>query len=311
MVAVATRPPPPPIDPAYTPDVAITKLPANAPIDTILEVLNRDGGLILENLASQDEMDSITKEMEESANEVDGLPHTAFPQIPKETRLVGGLVGRSKTVAAICERPVLMKLREEILTDHFPITREGITDQYRIDPLLSISLSFQIGTGAPRQALHRDDAIHGIKHNAPFVLKKASQFACLIAGVDTTRENGATMFVPGSHRWDDSRQPRVDEICFAEMERGSALIFMGSAYHGGGHNSVPNMHRVVHGLFFVRGTLRTEENQFLAVPHSKVLQMTPTMQNLLGYKKPDSALGLVDNRDPSTDLAGVFQRLNA
>ena len=71
------------------------------------------------------------------------------------------------------------------------------------------------------------------------------------------------------------------------------------------------MYRVVHGLFFVRGTLRQEENQFLAVPHSKVLQMTQTMQNLLGYKKPDSALGLVDNRDPSTDLAGVFQRLKA
>lgn len=93
------------------------------------------------------------------------------------------------------------------------------------------------------------------------------------------------------------------------MEPGSALVFMGSAYHGGGHNSVPNMRRIVHGLFFIRGTLRQEENQFLAIPHSKVLQMTPTMQNLLGYKKPDPALGLVDNRDPTTDLEGTFRRL--
>ncbi|KAH8587743.1 hypothetical protein B0O99DRAFT_526259 [Bisporella sp. PMI_857] len=311
MVARATRLQPVPIDPAYTPDVEITRLPANAPIEKILDVLDCEGGLILENLVSQDELDSIAKEIEESAKEEDGLPHTAFPQIPTETRLVSCLVGRSKTVAAICETPVLAKLREEVLTDHFSVTREGVTDHYRIDPLLSISLSLQIGTGAPRQALHRDDSVHGIKHNVPFDLKKASQFACLIAGCQTTRENGATMFVPGSHRWDDNRQPQVDEICFAEMERGSALIFMGSAYHGGGHNSVLNMHRVVHGLFFVRGILRQEENQFLAVPYSKVLQMTPTMQALLGYKKPDSALGLVDGRDPSTDLAGVFQRLNA
>ncbi|RDW72861.1 putative phytanoyl-dioxygenase protein [Coleophoma cylindrospora] len=311
MLATTVRPPPAPIDPSYKPDVEITKLPANSSMERILEVLDRDGGLILENLASEDELDNIAKEIEASAIKEDELPHSAFPQIPSQTRLVSGLVGRSKTVAAICETPVLTKLREEILTDHFSITREGITDQYTIDPLLSISLSFQIGTGAPRQALHRDDSVHGIDHTAPFNLKKASQFACLIAGCQTTKENGATMFVPGSHRWDDTRQPRVDEICFAEMERGSALIFMGSAYHGGGHNSVPNMSRIVHGLFFVRGILRQEENQFLAIPHQKVLQMTPTMQNLLGYKKPDSALGLVNNRDPSMDLAGVFRRLNA
>lgn len=93
------------------------------------------------------------------------------------------------------------------------------------------------------------------------------------------------------------------------MDPGSALIFMGSAFHGGGHNSVPNTSRIVHGLFFVRGIFRQEENQFLAVHHKKVLQMTPTMQSLLGYKKPDSSLGLVENKDPCTDLAGMFQRL--
>lgn len=91
------------------------------------------------------------------------------------------------------------------------------------------------------------------------------------------------------------------------MEAGSALIFMGSAFHGGGHNSLPDVTRVVHGLFFIRGILRQEENQFLAIPHSKVLQMSPAMQSLLGYKKPEAALGLVDNNDPCTNLASVLQ----
>ncbi|KAH8895572.1 hypothetical protein GQ53DRAFT_715289 [Thozetella sp. PMI_491] len=311
MAQVATRPAPAPIDPAYEPAVSITKLPATASVDEILAILDRDGGVILESFASQAELRNIEVEIEESKTSEDGQPHTGFPQIPSQTHLVPGLVGRSKTMASLCERPVLARLREEILTDHFSITREQFTDQYHIDPLLSISLSFQIGTGAPRQALHRDDAVHGIDHSIPFNLKKASQFACLVAGCRTTRMNGATMFVPGSHRWDDSRQPRVDELCFAEMEAGSALIFMGSAFHGGGHNSVRDSFRVVHGLFFVRGILRQEENQFLAIPHSKVLRMTPAMQSLLGYKKPDSALGLVDNRDPCTNLASVFQRLSA
>lgn len=217
MAQVAPRPSPLPIDPGYKPDVAIAKIPANAPIERILEVLDRDGGVILENLASPEDLENIAKELEESRRAGDEQPHAGFPNIPSETRLVAGLVGKSKTMAGICERPVLTKLREEILTHRFAVTREAFTDHYKIDPLLSISLSFQIGTGAPRQALHRDDAIHGISHDAPFDLKKASQFACLIAGCKTTRENGATMFVPGSHRWDDSRQPRVDELCFAGM----------------------------------------------------------------------------------------------
>lgn len=215
MAQVATRRYPEPLDPSYVPEVSITKLPATAPIEKILAILDRDGGIILEDFATAEELQSIESEIKESEREDNGKTHTGLPIIPSETRVVPGLVGRSKTVAELCERPVLNQLREEILVDRFSVTREQFTDHYKIDPLLSISLSFQINTGAPRQSLHRDDAIHGTKHNAPFDLKKASQFACLIAGCETTRANGATMFVPGSHRWDDDRLPRVDELCFA------------------------------------------------------------------------------------------------
>lgn len=93
------------------------------------------------------------------------------------------------------------------------------------------------------------------------------------------------------------------------MEAGSALIFLASTFHGGGHNSVPNFVRTMYSLFFVRGNLRTEENQFLAVPHSKVKKMTPKMLELLGYTKPTTALGVVDNGSPHEDLEGIFARL--
>jgi swainsonine biosynthesis dioxygenase SwnH1/2 len=92
------------------------------------------------------------------------------------------------------------------------------------------------------------------------------------------------------------------------MSPGSALLFLGSAYHGGGHNST-DAFRTVYGLFFCRGTLRQEENQFLAVPHSTVMKMTPGMQALLGYKKPNTVLGIVGNSDPMADLGGVLGRV--
>lgn len=96
-----------------------------------------------------------------------------------------------------------------------------------------------------------------------------------------------------------------------EMSPGSALIFLASCYHGGGHNSVPDSVRKVHGLFFVRGTMRTEENQFLAVPHSKVLTMSPKILSLLGYKKPDSVLGIVENMDPMAILPEALKMVAA
>jgi hypothetical protein len=62
----------------------------------------------------------------------------------------------------------------------------------------------------------------------------------------------------------------------------------------------------IHGPFFIRGTLRTEENQFLAVPRSKVLNMSNKMLSLLGYKKPSTVLGIIENQDPSLVLRAVF-----
>lgn len=95
-----------------------------------------------------------------------------------------------------------------------------------------------------------------------------------------------------------------------EMDPGSVLIFLASCYHGGGHNSVRGEVRKVHGLFFVRGTMRTEENQFLAIPRSKALKMSDGMLSLLGYKKPTTVLGIVDNEDPVINLEAVLSKAN-
>lgn len=70
---------------------------------------------------------------------------------------------------------------------------------------------------------------------------------------------------------------------------------------------MPGEVRKIHGLFFIRGTLRTEENQFLAIPRSKVAKMGPKMLSLLGYKKPSTVLGIVENEDPAANLQAAFE----
>ncbi|KAI4251584.1 MAG: hypothetical protein LQ352_004770 [Teloschistes flavicans] len=301
---------PEPFPPNYRPSIHIAELSASAPVEEILSVIDRDGGVILNSLVSHEELRAIDKELERFVKGDRGEDEGFFKGlVPQETILIGGLVGKSDTLANICEHPVLEELRREILTDHGTRRVENYDLPYHIDPLLSVSLSFRIRYGAVRQRLHRDDGTHLIEHESkPYRLNNAAQLGCLIAGVETTQANGATMFFPGSHRWDDKRQPRLDEVTFAEMKPGAALIFLASCWHGAGHNSVPGFTRVLHGLFFVRGTMRTQENQFLAIPRSKALTMSPKMLNLLGYKQPAAALGMVENGDPMSDLAGFLGR---
>ncbi|KAK3326652.1 phytanoyl-CoA dioxygenase [Apodospora peruviana] len=300
--------------PDYKPSVRISELPASAHMDEILAVLDRDGGVILSDLVTLEQLASIDDEIEaymtkDNRDDDEGFFKTLIPQ---ETVLIGGLVGKSDTLAKICgEHPALEALRREILTDVGTRKVEGYDLPYHIEPLLSVSLSFRVGYGAVRQRLHRDDGTHLIEHESkPYHLKNSAQLGCLIAAVETTQASGATMFIPGSHRWDDRREPRLDEVTFAEMKPGAALVFLAACWHGAGHNSVPGFTRVLHGLFFCRGTLRTQENQFLAVPRSKALTMSPQMLSLLGYKQPGAALGMVENGDPMLDLPGFIAAAN-
>lgn len=209
--------PPAPIDPSYIPATSIATLPANSAIEEILSIIERDGGVILTDFATPEQLAAIDDDVEAYRERTKTTEKSALAIIPKETLAIPGLVGKSATIAKVCESPVLEGLRTHILQDRFSVIYEDSVEEYTIDPLLSISLTFYIGPGAPRQRLHRDDNVHGIKHGGQFELRKASQFGCLIAGSRTTRENGATMFVPGSHKWDDTRRPRLDEICFAGM----------------------------------------------------------------------------------------------
>jgi len=228
-MAVTVPPQPAPIDKAYKPKVSIAKLRATDPIEDILAIIDRDGGVILEDFATAAELEAVDQDVEAYKRDHPEQPNTGIPILPKETYSVPGLVGQSDTAAQFCEHPVLEQLRTAILQERFIARREGVEEQNVIDPLLSISITLHIRYGAPRQLLHRDDNIHGIRHPVP--LEKASQFGCLIAGCKTRRENGATMFVPGSHRWDDEREPRLDELCFAGKTSHNPGLSCNALYH--------------------------------------------------------------------------------
>ena len=59
---------------------------------------------------------------------------------------------------------------------------------------------------------------------------------CVTALTKTTKENGATIVIPGSHLWEPERCPYDEEAIPVELNPGDALIFVGNMYHAGGGN---------------------------------------------------------------------------
>ena len=148
--------------------------------------------------------------------------------------------------------------------------------------------------GCSAQDLHRDDGSYPVpaRPRLPLVVTAA------IALDDFTATNGATRLVPGSCWWPADRRPIADEEIACAMAAGSVLLWDGAMFHGGGANVSENRSRRTLTLNYARGWLRTQYNQFLSVPHARVLAMPLQLQNDLGYRLTLRGLGSCDNDDP-------------
>jgi len=130
---------------------------------------------------------------------------------------------------------------------------------------------------------------------------------CVAATVKTTKANGATVLIPGSHKWKDDRCPYDHEAVPAELEPGDATIFLGSTYHAGGANTTVDEVRETVGIFLTKGTYRQVENQYLTVPPEKAAGLSPRAQRLLGYGVSPPFCGFGnDYKDPMQGLFGVI-----
>ena len=94
--------------------------------------------------------------------------------------------------------------------------------------------------------------------------------------------NGATLLVPGSHRWPSDRQPVAAEIVPAEMPAGAVLFWLGGLLHGAGAN-VSQDWRYGVILTYSVGWVRQEENQYLDVAPERVAELSPEVKRLVGF----------------------------
>lgn len=280
---------------------------ATADADAVHAAIERDGAAIIEGLLPLEIVERVNDEVESSVAAADP-EEPLFNPILQEfhgpfTKQVAGVPGisRSFAVEVMCH-PLLLALCDRVLLPSCA--------RYQ----LNLGHLLQRGPGSGEQWLHRDELVWSdVPRPHPEL-----QLASVIAFVDFTRENGATRVVPGSHRWPErqllpaeqmaSSPPAPEQIAYAEMPAGSAVVYSGGTIHGGGANTTDIPRRGAH-LSYCLGWLRTEENNYLSTPPAVAARLPRTAQELLGYAVHDSIprgggyLGMVRLQDPVELLA--------
>ena len=261
-------------------------MPAGTDPDLIAQALDDTGAVVVTGLLDQTARNAVTTELApymESTRVIEDDDPTQF--YPGHTRRTSALVARSETVGKL-----VIDEGSLHLCDHF------LTPNSEFGYQLHVSAALEVGPGARQQLLHRE---HGsftfFPHPRPNMI-----VASMWAITDFRPDNGATLIVPGSHKWAEDRQATESEIVAAEMPAGSVLYWMGGTLHGAGANTSTDWRYGVI-LTYSLGWLRQEENQYLDVPPEVARNLPQKLRDMIGYKMYH-ALGYSMNRDSSKSL---------
>ena len=270
----------------------IEHLQASEPKESVLEVLQRDGVVVVEGMLEPALREQLNRDLDPY---LAGASLTAPEQNPffqaflgDRTRRIGAIPAKSRAFCDVLTHPLLLALCDEILL--------SACSSYQ----MNVGQVIEVGPGAVAQMLHRDEDVWvHVPRPAPMF-----QVSSMTALVDFTEEIGATRMVPGSHAWERDRQPEDHEVAVAAMPAGSIAIYLGPTFHGAGANTTAEKWRRGIHLSYVVGWLRTEENNTLCVPPEVAHELPERVQELLGYGMHDAidagggVAGYVELRDP-------------
>jgi len=202
----------------------------------------------------------------------------------QRTKRFGGLLKRTPHAAEFVQHPLVLDAVQTILGP--------FCDRIQ----LNLAQIIDIWPGEPEQVPHRDqDMWGGPKGEMEYlvnVIWPLSPFR---------RENGATVLWPGSHGRRCGEKPGRDEAVYAEMDPGSALLFLGSAMHCGGANRT-QLPRTAMVVGYSLGWLKPHEAQWLVYPPDVARTFAPDLAALVGYQQHRPNLGNYEGQCPSVLL---------
>jgi Phytanoyl-CoA dioxygenase (PhyH) len=200
------------------------------------------------------------------------------------TKRFGRLLTRSPLASKLVEHPLVLGITRRILGPWCDTIQLNLTQALAIHP------------GAPPQLPHRDQNMwRGAIGQTEYLVNVMWPFTRY------THENGATIIWPNSHgKRALDPEPPPGEFA-AELDPGSALLFLGSTLHGAGGNASKGVRRGAI-VSYCLGWLKPYENQWLAYPPEIARHFSPELAALVGYQQHRPNLGNYEGQCPSVLL---------
>ena len=260
--------------------MTVESLDRSAAVDEILPVLERDGVVVIRDIASPETMGRLLADIGPAleAEKPGGGEFFGY-----RSKRVGGIVSRTPVFSELIVDPLLLGLADAVLLPN--------CETYQI-PLSGL---VQVWKGGEPQPLHRDtvgyDPYLKLGPGVPEIVLSA-----MWAVSDFSADNGATRFARGSHLWEPERKATDADIVQAVMPRGSVALWLGATLHGMAvnHTDTPRT-GMVSG--YCVGWLRQEENQYVVCPPDIAATLPEKVQQLIGYRAHSPRLGWVEGRD--------------
>lgn len=239
-------------------------------VDRILAAVERDGGCIALNLLDEALCDTL---LEDFGRHLDDMPwgvdelgyRNEF--YGEQTKRLHGLFSKSSRMAEVLTHPLLLELGRRMFVD------TGMSRDVR----LSNAELMVLNQGQGNQVFHSDAASWSRVQRSE---EREILISANCALTPFTETNGATRVVPGSHRWEEGREPEPEETTLAVMPQGAALIYSGNVLHSGGANLTADA-RVGLYLGYTVSWLRPLENQLVTNAPQDIFALPEAAQRML------------------------------
>jgi ectoine hydroxylase-related dioxygenase (phytanoyl-CoA dioxygenase family) len=255
----------------------LQSLAFGAPVADVVEVVHRDGAVILRDVLSPAQVAQVNADLDAA---LEALPCGSKKNNAEQQAFHGFRTKRLTNTITLSKTA-----REDFIGN--PITLGYVAELFKdvCDTFwLQASQTIEIHPGEKMQFLHRDMDNYPVFRRLPIDAAPEVTLNFLLALVDSTEASGATRVIPGSHHWPWDQRGKPDMSIAAELKAGSALLMSGKTIHGGGANVTTDVKRRVLSVAYNPGFLLPEEAYPFVVPLELARTMTPALQQLIGFR---------------------------
>ena len=242
-------------------------------LDQLMTELERDGFVIIKDLLTAEQLETVRAEAKALLPPMTGRNNFEG----EKTQRLYSVIEKTLGCNPLVEHPLILGLLDRVLQPNY---------------LLSQLQVINILPGEAQQPIHYDDGFYPIARPRP-----AYGAATVWAIDDFTEDNGATVAIPGSHKWADQIPTDDDPQISAVMPAGSVIFFLGTLWHGGGENRSAR-NRLAVTAQYCEPWCRPQENFSLSTSIAQVKKCSEHIQRMLGYSIHPPFMGFVDGKHP-------------